>query len=88
VEPRDTTLVPPESRAQDTDAVNVVPGTALYDLSADPLERVDRAVGEPALVERLLALLAEHAAGRSGAGEAVVVDKAMRERLRALGYLR
>lgn len=88
VEPRDTTLVPPESRAQDTDAANVFPGLALYELSADPAERSDRTSSDPALVERLLALLAEHAAGRSGPGEAVVVDEAMRERLRALGYLR
>jgi len=88
VEPRDTTLVPPESRAQDTEAKNVVPGTRLYDLGADPEERFDSSAGEADRTESLLALLADHFLGAVEPGETVVVDEAMREKLRALGYLR
>jgi arylsulfatase A-like enzyme len=89
VERRDTTLVPPESRIQDTDAGNVVPGAFLYGLAADRSERVERSAADPALAERMLALLAGHFVGPGGtAADTVVVDAEMRERLRALGYLR
>lgn len=88
IEPRDTTMIPPQSRDEYTEVENVHVGTYLYDLTADPGEsRNLYAEGNPGAL-RLLALLAGHFTGAGTAGDTTVVDKEMEERLRSLGYIR
>lgn len=56
----------------------------LYDLEADPGERVDRSESEP---ERVRALLAHLEGSGDGAAPALEVDPELAEKLRSLGYL-
>ena len=59
----------------------------LYDLEADPHERVNRIDDEPDVAADLSARLAAWRAGRTGAaGAPLQVSPEERERLRALGY--
>jgi arylsulfatase A-like enzyme len=90
VEPRDTTLVPPEARSEYTEVTSISAGTYLYDLARDPGERTNLFTpGDPAS-ESLLAQMAAHftGGGTSAPAESVTVDEAMREKLRSLGYIR
>ena len=62
----------------------------LYDLDADPLESEDRAGGEPEVVSALLAATDRHRARESELSferREQTVDPAVRQRLRALGYV-
>ena len=89
VEPRDTTLIPEESRTQYAVPHNVTAGTYLYDLASDPGEQWNIAEDDQARTEVLLARLASHFTGRGEIpAEQVTIDEQMRERLRALGYIR
>ena len=87
VEPRDTTLIPAESRAESVEVKNVFVGDYLYDLRRDPgeLKNLYRP-GDP-MGEKLMALLAGHFRGVDMPPENVIVDQEMRERLRSLGYI-
>lgn len=59
----------------------------LFDLSADPKERANRAAAEPEVRDRLRALLDEHfAVGRTQAPERDLSQEEL-DQLRALGYL-
>ncbi len=64
---------------------------ALFDLAADPGERVDLAAREPARVARLTAALRAWSRAterrRSGPAAVPALSEAERERLRALGYV-
>ncbi len=63
----------------------------LYDLIEDPHEQHDLAPEHPPVLEDLrqeLARMLERFGGESKKGDAVPLDPATRERLRALGYLR
>jgi arylsulfatase A-like enzyme len=64
-------------------------GRELYDLGADPLQRVDRADSEPQLAGAMQQQLDRHLAEqpRTSEVERVPLDDAEKERLRALGYL-
>jgi arylsulfatase A-like enzyme len=60
----------------------------LYDLRADPRERVDRAAEEPGRVDSLRALLdAWMAGGKSGSTFKEKVDEETMRALRELGYI-
>ncbi len=89
VEERDLSLVPPESRTEYSEAPNVHAGVFLYDLSNDPRETRDLAPANGERVERMLASMASHFSGVPALPpEQVTIDERMRERLRALGYIR
>ena len=61
---------------------------ALFDLSADPLEKANVADGQPESVAFLGALLESPAfAGRAGAVGQASIDRELAERLRAVGYV-
>jgi choline-sulfatase len=62
------------------------PRPELYDLSADPGERRDRASSDPAQVARLREALARARQGETS-GERSASDPEVAERLRALGYV-
>ena len=89
VEPRDTTLIPLESRTEYSEVHNLFAGTYLYDLDEDPKEQVNLfAEGDPR-GEKLLAELAAQFLGTAAIPKGnVVVDQEMREKLRSLGYIR
>ena len=88
VEPRDTTLVSPEARADYAEVTNLTPGTYLYDLARDPGERTNLFTPDDPRAERMLALLAVHYLGTTTApAESVLVDDELREKLRSLGYI-
>ncbi len=89
VEPQDTLLIPVESRAAYSEVRNVIPGTYLYNLESDPREKVNLYRPGEAQGELLLAQLAAHFTGQLDLPpERVVVSEELRERLRALGYIR
>ncbi len=77
-------LVLPQSPSQGT-------APKLFDLETDPGELEDLASARPGIVERMLALLADH--GLAGDVEPAVeiddarIDEDLRRRLRALGYV-
>jgi arylsulfatase A-like enzyme len=64
---------------------NPVRGTALYDVERDPLELADVAAAHPDRTAVLRRELLQHFAAPASAG-GVVVDGALREQLRHLGY--
>jgi len=88
VETRDIALIAPESRTEYAAPKNVVAGTWAYDLRRDPAERRNTfSLDDPTSV-KLLAALAAHFTGYRLPAQDVVVDEALRERLRSLGYIR
>ncbi len=84
----DLEAIPFNSRRVLSPTTNVVPGTYLYDLEADPGEQNDLYYDGHPDADRLLALLAGYVAGSSAAPGEVELDDETREQLRALGYIR
>ena len=89
IEPRDTLLIPASSRNQYRVPNSIQAGTYVYDLQADPVETRNVADLDASRTETLLARLAAHFTGGPALpAEQVTVTEEMRERLRALGYIR
>jgi len=89
VESRDINLIPEKSRAEYSEVHNVIPGTYLYNLSEDPLEKENLFREDDPRAELLLAHLASHFTGHEVVPpQEVEVDQETRERLRSLGYIR
>ncbi|MFC1572319.1 sulfatase [Candidatus Eisenbacteria bacterium] len=83
----DTTAIPEKSRGTYVDVTNVVPGTYLYNLAADPREKRNLFDGWGGETQKLMTMLTAHFTGNALPAERIQLDEETKEKLRSLGYI-
>jgi arylsulfatase A-like enzyme len=87
VAPSDTNLIPWAARGTFSRVRNVEAGTFMFNIEEDPGEARDLFDEGSEDSRRMLATLASFMDLEAAEGDSVLVDEAMREQLRALGYI-